>query len=121
MLADVREDHDQLPPGVYDVLITRELAARIKGGGLQPQWEDVDDAAQPDMFARHLARLARTRLAGSDASERVELFNRMAAEIAGDEHAIDEPRRSSPCGQANSWASSSITANCRRCRLVSPL
>lgn len=93
MLADVREDHDQLPPGVYDVLITRELAARIKGGGLQPQWEDVDDAAQPDMFARHLARLARTRLAGSDASERVELFNRMAAEIAGDEHAIDEPRR----------------------------
>lgn len=88
-----KEQDQRLVPGVYDSVLTAELQERILRSGLRASCEAIDDAAQPELLARHLARLAKQELADLRQSERIELFNRIAAEFAGDEHIVREPRR----------------------------
>lgn len=88
------DDQDRsLVAGVYDSVLTAGLEARIKGGRLEPLSEVIDDAAQPEVFARHLARLAERELAARSLTQRVELFNKIAVELAGDSRIEGEPRR----------------------------
>ncbi|MDQ2757342.1 MAG: DUF3427 domain-containing protein [Actinomycetota bacterium] len=81
--------------GLYESLITQELAARLSSrGDLVPDEHGVNDADQPEVFARHIRDVARRALtAERDPDRRVALANRLLAVLDDPTAEIVRPRQ----------------------------
>lgn len=73
-----RNQPDALPEGMYDAVVTRALLDRLTAGPLTPNTEPLDDADQPSVLSRHVARaLERALDERSGVDDRVALVNRV--------------------------------------------
>ena len=81
--------------GLYESLITQELAARLAAhGDLVPDEHGVDDADQPEVYARHIRDAVRRALAAErDPDRRVALANRLLAVLDDPDAEIVRPRQ----------------------------
>lgn len=74
---------EQLKPGLYDLLLTRELrelAQRVVAERLHPDIQALDSEAAPELLTRYLASLFRRALRSvdpDDATKQAELVNRV--------------------------------------------
>lgn len=83
-----------LPPGVYDALLTRALAARIQGTGLEASYEQIEEADQAEIYSQELGRLARPAFERERGeSERVRLFNGLVVLLGAADDQIDGSHR----------------------------
>lgn len=68
-------------PGLYESLVTRDLAARLDRSDLLHTLREVDEADQPDVLARHLAEALRRRLPNKPA-DRIRVVNELLDVLA---------------------------------------
>ncbi len=81
---------EPLRAGVHERLRTSRLDAELArvADDLEPRWDGVAEATQPEVLSRHVAAVVRRALANSsDPAERVELVNRLVEVV---EDARDE-------------------------------
>lgn len=79
---------DALPEGMYDAVVTRGLLGRLRPGPLATTIEEIDDADQPSVLARHVAQAVERALGGRRGDDlRIALVNRVleVAEAAEEE------------------------------------
>ncbi len=90
MIATLRAVTEPLRAGVHERLRTARLDAELArvADYLEPRWDAVADATQPDVLSRHVAAVVRQALADRDPAARVDLVNRLVEVIedARDEH-----------------------------------
>lgn len=84
--------NEQLSEGLYELLGTEKLAARLSNvPDLQPQFEPIEDADSVDILSRHVAAVVRKALAGAKPTERVALANRLLGELRCGDLITDTP------------------------------
>ncbi|MGC5628084.1 DUF3427 domain-containing protein [Georgenia sp. Z1344] len=80
--------------GLYKSLGTRRLLNEIASlGAPQAAWEDVEDAEQPHVLARHVGQLVEHALRSRHGAERNHLANRLIEAIDAQEIIDDPPRQ----------------------------
>lgn len=81
-----------MKPGIYDALVTDGLLGAFKQAeGLAPELEDIDEADQPEVLARHVRdAVLRTLSATRDQSRRVALVNDLLSRLAAQTDALPE-------------------------------
>ncbi|WP_433006032.1 DUF3427 domain-containing protein [Kribbella sp. CA-294648] len=81
-----------MKPGIYDALVTDGLlGALTQAEGLAPTLEDIDDADQPEVLARHVRdAVLRTLSATRGKGERVALVNELLSRLAAQHDALPE-------------------------------
>ncbi|WP_328325977.1 DUF3427 domain-containing protein [Kribbella sp. NBC_00382] len=86
-----------MKPGIYDALVTDGLLGALnQAEGLAPALENIDEADQPEVLARHVRdAVLRTLGATRDQGERVALVNDLLSRLATQNDALPDasPRR----------------------------
>jgi superfamily II DNA or RNA helicase len=89
---------DEPVPGVHEALITDQLLERLaalRDQGWLIEWKELEDAALPDVIARHIHDRVRQAIAGIPSShphrrqEQIEIANRLLRVLAGGESSGD--------------------------------
>src|SRR6476661_6689307 len=82
---------EELPPGIYEALVTEALQAsveRARAQGWVIESSDIDDASIANILARHIHDQVRTRIGGFPAStyerrqEQIRIANRVLEALA---------------------------------------
>lgn len=83
----------EIPVGIYESLLTNELASRLNDSeGVRYETADVQDGEEPQQLTTHLTGVIRHALESKkSASERVELARKLIA-VLGDEYRASAPR-----------------------------
>jgi superfamily II DNA or RNA helicase/HKD family nuclease len=86
-----------MKPGIYDALVTDGLLGALnQAEGLTPALQDIDEADQPEVLARHVRdAVLRTLGATRDRGERVALVNDLLSRLSTQNDALPDatPRR----------------------------
>src|SRR5690242_9408373 len=78
--------------GIYESIITTELAQRLSAVQLVAEHQGVDDADAPHILARHVARAVEQALAGTrGAEERLRIVNDVLLQVARSADAVHSP------------------------------
>jgi hypothetical protein len=73
----------QLPEGLYELLKTEKLVARLRNATqLDSHFESIDDEDSPEILARHVADAVLHALAATEPPDRVALANRILQELS---------------------------------------
>jgi superfamily II DNA or RNA helicase/HKD family nuclease len=93
--VSVGSDGDQLLPGLYETLVTRQVESSLAAiEGLTPEIAGVDNAEQASVLSRHVADLVARRLSReSDPGRRLQLVNALVDAVDADDDVVTEPAR----------------------------
>jgi superfamily II DNA or RNA helicase/HKD family nuclease len=83
---------EQLAEGLYELIKTRALAARLEAvPELHPTFAPLDEQEVPDVLAKHIADIVRAALTVARPDERVALANRLLSELHHSDAIADGP------------------------------
>jgi superfamily II DNA or RNA helicase/HKD family nuclease len=83
-----------LPEGLYELLKTEGLGARLDASeAFEPAFETIDDDFSADVLSRHVAEVVRTALIDTHPTDRVQLANRLLAELRQNDPVAEGPQQ----------------------------
>ncbi|MBS4010028.1 MAG: hypothetical protein KGZ72_04650, partial [Roseovarius sp.] len=83
-----------LPPGRYDAVLDRHLAAAVAAlADVSAETAPLDDAEQPHRLATHLAAVITQRLAQLEPDQRLAAVERLVQHLEAPDAAIEPPAR----------------------------